>query len=571
MVEYLDSKQFKEMFLSGAAAINENKDLINELNVFPVPDGDTGTNMSMTIMSAALEVTALNDTDFKTLAEAMATGSLKGARGNSGVILSQILRGMSNVIKHERKMDTRILAEALKRGSDTAYKAVMRPKEGTILTVIKEASAFAVENAEFIKDMDEFLEAVLKSAKEALNKTPDLLPILKQAGVVDSGGTGLVSFLNGMLLGLRGEEIKLDLSAYSAKQTPNMRIDNVSDNIEFAYCTEMIVLLKEKVASPRLNDFREYLETLGDSLVFVPDTSFIKLHVHTNNPDKVISRALTFGELTDIKIDNMKEEHREILFKKGDNGVYVEKVEAKHSNGSEELNIDMNQKEKDVKRKRIGFISVSAGTGFSALFKDLSCDEIIEGGQTMNPSTEDILERIDRINAENIFVFPNNKNIILACNQARDLCNDKKITVIPSTTLPQGIAAMMCYMGDDLQDIDTLRNDMYEALKRIKSYSLTYAVRDTDIDNIEIKKGDIMVIGDNGIVSANPSIISAMGKLLQDAVDELSSFVSIYRGRDVDDSMDMAIVDFVKSNYPDIEIDFYFGGQPVYYYVVSVE
>lgn len=570
MIEYLDSEQFKKMFLSGAAAINENKDLINELNVFPVPDGDTGTNMSMTIMSAALEVNKLNEPDFKTLAEGMAVGSLKGARGNSGVILSQILRGMSKVIKHESRIDTMIMAQALKKGCDTAYKAVMRPKEGTILTVINEASAFAVENAEFITDMDEFLDAVLKIAKASLDNTPNLLPILKQAGVVDSGGTGLVTFLNGMLLGLRGEEIKLDLSLYSAKVKPNINADNEADNIEFGYCTEMIVMLKEKVASPRLNDFRDYLETLGDSLVFVPDSSFIKLHVHTNNPDKVISKALTFGELTGIKIDNMREEHREILFKKGENGVYVENDRTGFTTGEAALNPSIKLKD-DGKLKKTGFIAVSSGTGFSTLFKDLGCDEIIEGGQTMNPSTEDILDRIDRISAENIFVFPNNKNIVLACNQARDMTENKKVTVIPSTTLPQGVAAMMCYTGDDSLDIDTLRNEMYDAVKRIKSYSLTYAVRDTDIDKVEIKKGDIMVIGDNGIVSASPSIISAMGSLLQDAVDEYSGFISIYRGKDVDDSMDAAIVEFVKANYPDIEIDFYFGGQPVYYYVVSVE
>lgn len=570
MIEYLDSEQFKKMFLSGAAAINENKDLINELNVFPVPDGDTGTNMSMTIMSAALEINTLKNPDFKTLAEGMAVGSLKGARGNSGVILSQILRGMSKVIKHESKIDTRIMAKALKKGCDTAYKAVMKPKEGTILTVINEASAFAVENAEFITDMDEFLDEVLKIAKASLDNTPNLLPILKQAGVVDSGGTGLVSFLNGMLLGLRGEEIKLDLSLYSAKTMPSIKVDDEVNNIEFAYCTEMIVLLKEKVASPRLNDFRDYLGNLGDSLVFVPDSSFIKLHVHTNNPDKVISKALTFGELTGIKIDNMKEEHREILFRKGENGVYVENDKADFTEKMPELNSSAKSKD-DSELKKIGFISVSSGKGFSTLFKDLGCDEIIEGGQTMNPSTENILDRIDRINAENIFIFPNNKNIVLACNQARDMCENKKITVIPSTTLPQGIAAMMCYMSDDLSDIDTLRNEMYDAIKRIKSYSLTYAVRDTDIDNVQIKKGDIMVIGDNGIVSAGPSIVSAMGNLLQDAVDECSGFISIYRGKDVDDSMDTAIVEFVKSNYPDIEIDFYFGGQPVYYYVVSVE
>lgn len=566
MMEYLDAKLFKTMFLSGAAAINTNKDMINDLNVFPVPDGDTGTNMSMTIMSAAAEVNSLNEPDFKALAEAMSTGSLRGARGNSGVILSQILRGISKVIRSEDQIDTKIMADALKKGCDTAYKAVMMPKEGTILTVIKDTSADAISIADDTTDMIGFFELLLNSARESLDRTPDLLPVLKEAGVVDSGGMGLVTFLNGMLLALKGESdlSSLDLSSYATKA--NISLETGDDvDIKFGYCTEMIVLLSEKVATPRLNDFRSYLETLGDSLVFVPDKKFIKLHVHTNNPDKVIKRALTFGELSNIKIDNMRQEHREILFEKGNNGVYKEREGDTKSETAAVAAPVINEP-----AKNLGFVVVSSGEGFSEVFKEIGCDEIIEGGQTMNPSTEDILNHIDMVNAKNVFVFPNNKNIILACNQARDLCKDKVITVIPSTTVPQGIAAMMCYV-DDEADIEALRNDMYEAIGRIKSYSLTYAVRDTRIEDKEITKGDIMALGDNGVVAVNRSIISTMGELLEQAVDENTSYISVYRGKDVDDSMNTAIVDLIKNKYPDIDIDFNYGGQPIYYYVLSVE
>lgn len=566
MMEYLDAKLFKTMFLSGAAAINTNKDMINDLNVFPVPDGDTGTNMSMTIMSAAAEVNSLNEPDFKALAEAMSTGSLRGARGNSGVILSQILRGISKVIRSEDQIDTKIMADALKKGCDTAYKAVMMPKEGTILTVIKDTSADAISIADDTTDMIGFFELLLNSARESLDRTPDLLPVLKEAGVVDSGGMGLVTFLNGMLLALKGESdlSSLDLSSYATKANISLETDDDVD-IKFGYCTEMIVLLSEKVATPRLNDFRSYLETLGDSLVFVPDKKFIKLHVHTNNPDKVIKRALTFGELSNIKIDNMRQEHREILFEKGNNGVYKEREGDTKSETAAVAAPVINEP-----AKNLGFVVVSSGEGFSEVFKEIGCDEIIEGGQTMNPSTEDILNHIDMVNAKNVFVFPNNKNIILACNQARDLCKDKVITVIPSTTVPQGIAAMMCYV-DDEADIEALRNDMYEAIGRIKSYSLTYAVRDTRIEDKEITKGDIMALGDNGVVAVNRSIISTMGELLEQAVDENTSYISVYRGKDVDDSMNTAIVDLIKNKYPDIDIDFNYGGQPIYYYVLSVE
>lgn len=553
MITHIDAALLKKMFLSGAAALDEKKELINELNVFPVPDGDTGTNMTMTIMSAANAINALENLDFINFSEALSTGSLKGARGNSGVILSQILRGISKVIKKSDVVDVTVMAAAFQKGSDTAYKAVMKPKEGTILTVIKAVADVSGELSVHMEDMEEFFVRLTEHAKRVLDRTPEMLPVLKEAGVVDSGGMGLLTVLNGMLQALQGREVSFDWSAYNMKpRLPKRPMEEFAEDIEFGYCTEMIIMLNEKVAGPRLNDFKEFLESVGNSVVFVPDTEMIKLHVHTNDPGRVLSKAIGFGELSNIKIDNMREEHRELVFSSSD-----------YTKADEKAGEETEQKE-------IGFIAISSGEGFEALFKELGADEVIEGGQTMNPSTGDILSMIERVNARNIFVFPNNKNIILACNQARDLTKDKAVIVIPSLTVPQGIAAMMSYLGDD-SDVDTVKEEMYAAIASVKSFALTYSIRNTEIDGCQIKKGDIMVLSEQGLVTAADAILSALKELLETQVDQTVSYITFYQGKEVDEQLSEAVKNLVSDILPDLEVDFNYGGQEIYYYIISME
>lgn len=552
MITHIDAVLLKKMFLSGAAALDEKKDLINELNVFPVPDGDTGTNMTMTIMSAANEINSLENIDLMSLSEALSTGSLKGARGNSGVILSQILRGISKVIKTNETIDTVVMADAFQKGSDTAYKAVMKPKEGTILTVIKGIADVSGELSSYVEDMEEFFIRLTEHAKRVLDRTPEMLPVLKEAGVVDSGGMGLLTMLNGMLQALQGKEVSFDWSAYNIKPKFSKASRDFEEDIEFGYCTEMIIMLKEKVAAPRLNDFKEFLESIGNSVVFVPDTEMIKLHVHTNDPGRVLSKAVGFGELSNIKIDNMREEHRELMFSSSDYTQADEKA--------------MEEEE----QKEIGFIAISSGEGFEALFKELGVDEVIEGGQTMNPSTGDILSEIEKVNAENIFVFPNNKNIVLACNQARDLTRDKTVIVIPSLTVPQGIAAMMSYLGDD-SDPEAVKEAMYSAIASVKSFALTYSIRDTEIDGYPIKKGDIMALSDQGLAAVSDTVLSALKELLEGQADQDLSYLTFYQGKEVDEQLAEAVKNLVSDMFPDLEVDFNYGGQDIYYYIISME
>lgn len=552
MITHIDAVLLKKMFLSGAAALDEKKDLINELNVFPVPDGDTGTNMTMTIMSAANAINSLENIDLMSLSEALSTGSLKGARGNSGVILSQILRGISKVIKTNETIDTVVMADAFQKGSDTAYKAVMKPKEGTILTVIKGIADVSGELSSYVEDMEEFFIRLTEHAKRVLDRTPEMLPVLKEAGVVDSGGMGLLTMLNGMLQALQGKEVSFDWSAYNIKPKFSKASRDFEEDIEFGYCTEMIIMLKEKVAAPRLNDFKEFLESIGNSVVFVPDTEMIKLHVHTNDPGRVLSKAVGFGELSNIKIDNMREEHRELMFSSSDYTQADEKA--------------MEEEE----QKEIGFIAISSGEGFEALFKELGVDEVIEGGQTMNPSTGDILSEIEKVNAENIFVFPNNKNIVLACNQARDLTRDKTVIVIPSLTVPQGIAAMMSYLGDD-SDPEAVKEAMYSAIASVKSFALTYSIRDTEIDGYPIKKGDIMALSDQGLAAVSDTVLSALKELLEGQADQDLSYLTFYQGKEVDEQLAEAVKNLVSDMFPDLEVDFNYGGQDIYYYIISME
>lgn len=560
MITHLDAALFKKMVLSGAAALEDNKELVNELNVFPVPDGDTGTNMTMTIMSAANAINSIEELDFFHLADAVSSGSLRGARGNSGVILSQILRGMSKVLKDKENVDCTAMAEAFRKGSQTAYKAVMKPKEGTILTVISAVAEMAGELSKETKDMEEFFVKLRDHAQKTLDHTPELLPVLKEAGVVDSGGMGLLTILDGMLQALQGKESAFDWSVYNVKPKHLEGLDrDMSTEIEFGYCTEMIILLKEKVSGTRLNDLRNFLESVGNSIVFVPDKELIKLHVHTNDPGRVLSKAVSFGELSNIKIDNMREEHREIMFSEE---AYLQ------SRGERDLEVP--EVKKAAPEKEIGFVVVSAGKGFEELFQELGVDEIIEGGQTMNPSTGDILARIDRVGARNVFVFPNNKNIVLACNQARDLTKDKTVIVIPSLTVPQGIAGMMSYLGDD-SDVEAVKEAMYEAISSIKSFSLTYSIRDTEIDGYNIKKGNVMALSDRGLEAVSDNLLKALKELFDRNIDASVSYVTFYRGSDIDEEQEKEVENMISEHYPDIDVSFNYGGQPIYYYIISME
>ena len=547
----IDAKILSRMFLAGAKNLEAKKEWINELNVFPVPDGDTGTNMTLTIMSAASEVGALTDPDMETLAKAISSGSLRGARGNSGVILSQLLRGFTKGVRKLTDLDAAAIAAAMDRGVETAYKAVMKPKEGTILTVARAAADRAAELVDETEDLETFFTGIFSHAEETLARTPEMLPVLKEAGVVDSGGQGLLEVFRGAIDGYLGKEI--DYSQF--KTAPAPKVTKISPqaeaDIKFGYCTEFIILLDTPLPQNEINKFREFLDSIGDSIVLVADDEIVKVHVHTNHPGQAFERALTYGQLSRMKIDNMREEHQEKLIKDAQR-LAKEQEEAKKEPA-----------------KDFGFISVSAGSGLSDIFRELGVDYLIEGGQTMNPSTEDMLNAIDMVNARTIYIFPNNKNIILAANQARDLTEDKEIIVVPTKTIPQGISAMISFVPEKngKENLDA----MTEAISRVKTGQITYAVRDTHIDDKEIHEGDIMGIGDSGILAVGREKEMVSEEMVAAMVDEESEIISIYYGADVTEEEAEALSDSLTEKYPDCEVELNQGGQPIYYYLISVE
>ena len=542
----------KKMFLAGAANLDANKEMINELNVFPVPDGDTGTNMTLTIMSAAKEVSALEQTDMKTLAKAISSGSLRGARGNSGVILSQLLRGFTKGIRDFDEIDVATLAKATVRAKETAYKAVMKPKEGTILTVARGMAEKAEELAETTEDLDVFIPEVLKHGQAVLEQTPEMLPVLKEAGVVDSGGQGLMEVLRGAYDAYQGKEVDYSAIAASAGTKMTRVGEQAQADIKFGYCTEFIIMLDKKFDEQDEQKFKAYLESIGDSIVCVADDDIVKIHVHTNDPGLAIQKALTYGQLSRMKIDNMREEHQEKLIK-----------------DAEKLAAQQAEAKKQEERKPMGFITVSIGEGMNEIFRELGADYIIEGGQTMNPSTDDMLQAIDQVAADTIFILPNNKNIILAANQAKDLTEDKEIIVIPTKTVPQGVTAIINFMPD--QDAKANEEMMCEEIQNVKTGQVTYAVRDTHIDDKEIHEGDIMGIADQGIVAVGESVEKVSLEMLQTLVDEDTSLISLYYGEDVQEEDASKLAEEVEALYPEIDIDLHLGGQPIYYYVMSVE
>ena len=548
-----------KMFLAGAQNIEAKKDYINELNVFPVPDGDTGTNMSMTIMSAAKEVTALNNPEMKDLAKAISSGSLRGARGNSGVILSQLLRGFTKAIKEEKEIDVLALAAACQRARDTAYKAVMKPKEGTILTVASGIATKAAEMAEETDDLEVFIPAVIEYAEEVLNKTPEMLPVLKEAGVVDSGGQGLLEVIKGGYDAFLGKEIDYSSIKPSTSVTVNKVNAEDTADIKFGYCTEFIILTEKEFTEEDEHEFKKSLSSIGDSIVCVADDDVVKIHVHTNDPGLAIQKALTYGQLSKMKIDNMREEHQEKLIRDAEK---LAEEQAKEEAAYEE-------KKTAEPRKAMGFITVSIGAGMNEIFKELGADYIIEGGQTMNPSTEDMLNAIDQVNADTVFILPNNKNIILAANQAKSLVEDKEIIVIPTKTVPQGITAIINFMPD--ADVKTNEEAMLEEIKNVKTGQMTYAVRDTHIDDKEIHEGDIMGIGDSGILAVGKDLEETTKELIANLVDEDSELISIYYGEEVSEEEAEKFAGEIEELYPDVDVDIQFGGQPIYYYVLAVE
>lgn len=549
-LEQIDAQSLKSAFITGAKSLEAKKEWINELNVFPVPDGDTGTNMTMTIMSAAKTLAAEEGDDIASMCKAIAQGSLRGARGNSGVILSQLFRGAAKILKESPVVDVFEIALAFDKASETAYKAVMKPKEGTILTVAKAMGERALEIHDEYDDIIAFLEAVLAYGDETLKKTPEMLPVLKKAGVVDSGGQGLMVILHGILEGLKGNVIELGDVVLSTKSEGGAngaaREDIDTSDIKFGYCTEFIVNLNKEFTDKDEEEFKEFLTSIGDSLVCVADDEVVKIHVHTNDPGLAIQRGLTFGELTNLKIDNMREEHRERVIKGVDQ-------------------ILESQKQK----KKMGVISVSAGSGLTSIFKEIGVDVVVEGGQTMNPSTEDILNAVEHLNAETIYILPNNKNIILAAEQAAKIVEDKKVVVIPTKTIPQGITAMIS-LSEDRSAEENLENAT-EEISNVKSAQITYAVRNTTIDDVEIHENDVMALGDSGIIGVDKSIDSAVDKALANMIDDSSELVCLYYGEEVSEEDANKLCDELVGKYENVEFELHFGGQPVYYYFISVE
>lgn len=567
-------------FLAGAKKIEEKKDYINELNVFPVPDGDTGTNMTLTITSAAKEVANIKEPTFANVTKAMSTGSLRGARGNSGVILSQLIRGFCKELENKEEVVIEDIAAAFNRAVATAYKAVMKPKEGTILTVAKGLADKATELSKSNKNLLEFSSDVLAYGREVLNRTPEMLPVLKEAGVVDSGGEGLMTILEGAFDALTGKvaydfsngfdtssvESKTAPDASGLKLTNSVGIDRKeidTSHIRYGYCTEFIVMIEKEYNKEIEHEFKSYLESIGDSLVVVSDDEIIKVHVHTNHPGLAFERGLTYGSLTSMKVDNMREEHREKVI------MEAEKMAALQAQEREDEKKADREEPVSDKRKEYGFISVSVGEGMNDIFTDLGVDYLIEGGQTMNPSTEDMLNAIDKVNANTIYILPNNKNIILAANQAQSLTEDKEIVVVPSKTAPQGVAALIGF--DSAKSGEDNLAAMQEEMAHVKTGQVTYAVRDTSIDGKEINAGDIMGIDDEGIKAVSTDLVAATKELLSQMVDEDSELISIYYGADVKEEDAREFEKYVENTYDECDVEFNYGGQPIYYYILSVE
>ena len=565
-ISTIDAGMVKKAFLAGAKGLEAKKDWINELNVFPVPDGDTGTNMTMTIMAAAKAVAELEDPDMEQLAKAISSGSLRGARGNSGVILSQLLRGFTKEIQGTASIDVTILANAMVRGTETAYKAVMKPKEGTILTVAKGMADKAIEMAAQTDDIEIFAKAVIEEGDYVLSQTPEMLPVLKQAGVVDSGGQGLMQVVKGAFDGLTGKCSDFSFedagilkpSSEKAPQSAGAsRTDIDTADIRFGYCTEFIIKLEKEYSQKDEDELKKYLGSIGDSLVVVSDDEIVKIHVHTNHPGLAFEKGLTYGSLSRMKVDNMREEHEERVIQDSER---LAKEQAAQPNPAEE---------ETGERKPYGFITVSCGDGLSEIFKGIGADYLIEGGQTMNPSTEDMLNAIKKVNADHIFILPNNKNIIMAANQARDLTEDKEIIVIPSKTVPQGITALVNFIPD-LTPEENLEN-MTAEMERVQTAQITYAVRNTSIDGMEIHEGDIMAIGDHGMLAVDTSVLGAAKAALEVMLNEDSELVTIYYGSDVTEADAEAFRKQAEEEFPDKEIELQYGGQPIYYYMISAE
>ena len=556
----IDAEMLQKAFIAGAYNLEKNKDYINELNVFPVPDGDTGSNMSLTIMAAAREVSALANPSIADLSKTISSGSLRGARGNSGVILSQLLRGFCKEIKDKKTITTKVLADGFVRGCETAYKAVMKPKEGTILTVAKGLAEKAVELAEEGLSFEEMGEQVIEHGNAVLASTPDMLPVLKEADVVDSGGQGLMEFIIGAYNGLTGKEVVDDKILATPKTGATAQVsseDIDTSHITFGYCTEFIILLEKEWNMDIELKFKAFLESIGDSLVVVSDDEIVKVHVHTNHPGQAFEKGLEYGQLTNMKVDNMREEHRE--------KVIMEQDRQKAA----EVELDAVEAKNNEPKKPYGFVAVSVGQGLNNIFLDLGVDYIIQGGQTMNPSTEDVLGAIANVNAETVFVLPNNKNIILAANQAASIEDDKNVVVIPSKTIPQGIGAMIGFEGS--MSVEDNEASMTEAMGAVKTGQVTYAVRDTSIDGKEIKIGDYMGIDDTGIKSVGTDIVEVIKELVKEMSDEDSELLSVYYGEDVSEEDAEALVAVLEEEYPDLEVELHPGNQPVYYYILSVE
>lgn len=560
MKNTIDALALKKAFIAGANNLDNKKDYINELNVFPVPDGDTGTNMTMTIMSAKREVESCKET-MNDIAKAMSTGSLRGARGNSGVILSQLLRGFSKKIGDKTEIGVIEIADAFQKAVETAYKAVMKPKEGTILTVARGIATKARECAGTDITLEEFCETIIKHGDEVLASTPELLPVLKEAGVVDSGGQGLMEVLKGAVDCILGRVVIADTkpSGAGVSGVVNSKYsEDLSADIKFGYCTEFIINLEKPYGIKEEEDLKQFLESIGDSIVCVSDDEIVKIHVHTNHPGQAFEKGLTLGYLSNMKVDNMRLEHHEKVIKQ------AEREEAARQEAARQA-----EKEKQQPKKQYGFIAVSMGDGLKEFFTELGVDYVIEGGQTMNPSTEDMLNAIEKVHAENIFIFPNNKNVVLAANQAAGLCEDKNIIVLATANAPQGISAMIAF--DSTMTLEDNKNNMLEAVSNVKSGQVTYAVRDTSIDGKAIHEGDIMGIGDKGLVSVGNDISDVTFDLIKDAVDEDSELISIYYGADVKKEDAEAFAARVEESFPDCDVQNYYGGQPIYYYIVSVE
>lgn len=558
---YIDAEMLKKMFLSGAYNLEANKEWINELNVFPVPDGDTGTNMTLTILSAVGEVNLINNLDMPEMAKAISHGSLRGARGNSGVILSQLLRGFSKEIREHSKIDKKLLASAMERAVETAYKAVMRPKEGTILTVAKGVAKRAVHLAKENISLDELMTLVIEEGEKVLAATPDMLPVLKEAGVVDSGGQGLIVVLKGAYAAYAGKAVEAPKTAQDAqvKKVTMPEIKRPEGEIKFGYCTEFIINIAKPVPDKEVDKFKDFLESMGDSIVCVPDDELIKIHVHTNEPGTVLQKALTYGELSRIKIDNMREEHREMLG--------LENAAAAADDKKEDTDTDDTVTK--AESKKYGFVTVAAGEGFDQLFNDMEVDVVIKGGQTMNPSTEDFINAISQINAKCIFVYPNNKNIIMAANQARDLTEDKKVIVIPTKTVTQGITAMINFAAECSPEENAMI--MNESITGVQTSQVTYSIRDTHVDDFDIKSGDIMAVGDRNILAVGSEINAVALESVNAMMSDEAELISIYYGEGYTKEQAEALGAAIEEEYPDCSVEIQFGGQPVYYCIISVE